>query len=71
MTMDLEDLKAVDMESLDAMSQSALMKAMEAKTEEARKKHLLLNNLNQKKNLKLLEENLQVLQSYLIWSNLY
>lgn len=34
MTMNLEDLKAIDIDSLDAMSQSALMKAMEAKTKE-------------------------------------
>jgi hypothetical protein len=52
MTMDLEDLKAVDMESLDAMSQSALMKAMEAKTEEARKKGLTPDQLKSEKEFK-------------------
>ena len=52
MTMDLEDLKAVDMESLDAMSQSALMKAMEAKTEEARKKALTPDQVKAEKEFK-------------------
>ena len=52
MTMDLEDLKAIDMESLDAMSQSALMKAMEAKTEEARKKGLTPDQLKAEKEFK-------------------
>ena len=51
-TMDLEDLKAIDMESLDAMSQSALMKAMEAKTEEARKKGLTPDQLKSEKEFK-------------------
>ncbi len=52
MAMDLEDLKNIDMESLDAMSQSALMKAMEAKTEEARKKGLTPDQLKSEKEFK-------------------
>jgi hypothetical protein len=52
MVMDLEDLKAIDIDSLDAMSQSALMKAMEAKTEEARKKALTPEQLKSEKEFK-------------------
>lgn len=52
MSMDLEDMKAIDIDSLDAMSQSALMKAMEAKTEEARKKGLTPDQLKSEKEFK-------------------
>jgi len=40
MSMNLEDMQAIDIDTLDAMSQSALMKAMEAKTKEAQSKGL-------------------------------
>ena len=40
MTMDLQELQAIDMDELDAMSQSALMKAIEAKVKEQQNRGL-------------------------------